>query len=136
LFNVQSLTPLARLVRVTRQLSSDNYVTQRQALQLLSTLLLRRSNYHMMVSVINDGDLLKLTMNLLRGRTKNIQYEAFHVFKIFVANPRKSDAVARVLKRNLIKLIAFLRKFQSDKDEQDPLFAKEKQDAIARLDKL
>jgi len=54
-------------------------------------------------------------MNLLRANTKAIQFEAFHVFKIFVANPKKSPSIVEILLRNKERLIEFLRKFQTDK---------------------
>ena len=39
-------------------------------------------------------------MTLLRDSSSSIQYEAFHVFKIFVANPHKDERVLDVLLRN------------------------------------
>ena len=41
-----------------------------------------------------------------------MQFEAFHVFKVFVANPRKPDDVKQILVANRDKLIAYLEKFQ------------------------
>lgn len=35
-----------------------------------------------MTKYITNADNLKLLMNLLRDKSKNIQYEAFHVFKV------------------------------------------------------
>jgi calcium binding protein 39 len=100
-------------------LSSDNYVTKRLALKLLAELLLCRDNFAVMMKFINITDHLKAVMALLKGSTKAIQIEAFHVFKIFVANPRKADAIKVLLYRNRTKLIDFLTKFQKDKpDEQ------------------
>jgi hypothetical protein len=32
-------------------------------------------------------------MNALRDRSRSIQFEAFHIFKIFVANPNKHPEV-------------------------------------------
>ncbi len=68
-----------------------------------------------MMRYINEPENLKIMMNLLRGNTKAIQFEAFHVFKIFVANPKKSQPVVEILVRNRKKLIEFLQKFQKDK---------------------
>jgi calcium binding protein 39 len=39
-------------------------------------------------------------MNLLKDDSRNIQFEAFHVFKVFVANPHKPEAIAEILQRN------------------------------------
>lgn len=36
-----------------------------------------------MTKYIADAENLKLMMNLLRDKSRNIQFEAFHVFKVF-----------------------------------------------------
>ncbi len=54
-------------------------------------------------------------MNLLRDPSRNIQLEAFHVFKVFVANPNKPKPILDILKRNKTKLIAFLNAFHTDR---------------------
>jgi len=61
---------------------SPNYVTKRQSIKLLGEILLDRANYNIMLAYVDSPDHLKLTMNLLRDKSKNIQYEAFHVFKV------------------------------------------------------
>jgi calcium binding protein 39 len=116
-------------------LQSRNYVTKRQSLKLLGELLLNRSNFNIMIKYINSPENLKIMMNLLRGTTKAIQFEAFHVFKIFVANPKKSPPVLDILSRNKKKLIEFLTKFQKDKAEDDQ-FAEEKNTLLATLAQL
>lgn len=115
-------------------LESQNYVTKRQSLKLLGELLLDRSNFKVMMKYINDPANLKIMMNLLRGTTKAIQFEAFHVFKIFVANPQKSQPVADILTRNRDKLIEFLQRFQTNKDDEQ--FAEEKRILLSALQKL
>lgn len=84
-----------------RLLNSENYVTKRQSLkvwiylafvtfdsvlcmyvQLLGELLLDRHNFTTMNHYISNPDNLKLMMNLLRDPSRNIQFEAFHVFKV------------------------------------------------------
>jgi calcium binding protein 39 len=115
-------------------LQSRNYVTKRQSLKLLGELLLNRSNFNIMMKYINDPNNLKIMMNLLRGNTKAIQFEAFHVFKIFVANPKKSKPVVEILVRNRKKLIEFLKKFQKDKEDEQ--FNDEKSILLQTLEKL
>lgn len=83
---------------------------------------------------INSAENLKIMMNLLRGNTKAIQFEAFHVFKIFVANPKKSPPILDILIRNKKKLIEFLMKFQKEKD--DDQFNEEKNTLLATLNQL
>lgn len=63
-------------------LHSDNYVTRRQSLKLLGELLLDRYNFTVMTRYISNPDNLKLMMNMLREKSRNIQFEAFHVFKV------------------------------------------------------
>jgi calcium binding protein 39 len=61
---------------------SSNYVTKRQSLKLLGEILLDRANYSIMTRYIASEANLKLMMNFLRDRSRNIQFEAFHVFKV------------------------------------------------------
>jgi len=82
---------------------------------LLGEILLDRANYNIMTAYVDSPDHLKLCMNLLRDKSKNVQYEAFHVFKVFVANPKKSPAVENLLLRNREQLLRFLPKFHEDR---------------------
>lgn len=61
---------------------SSNYVTKRQSLKLLGEILLDRTNFNVMTKYISNEANLKMMMNLLRDKSKNIQFEAFHVFKV------------------------------------------------------
>ena len=88
-----------------RLLNSENYVTRRQSLkvcqplcaslgllpllcvQLLGELLLDRHNFTVMSRYISSPDNLKLMMNMLRDHSRNIQFEAFHVFKVLGLSP-------------------------------------------------
>ncbi len=63
-------------------LNSENYVTRRQSLKLLGELLLDRHNFTVMTRYISNPDNLKLMMNMLKEKSRNIQFEAFHVFKV------------------------------------------------------
>ena len=100
-------------------ISSQNYVTKRQSLKLLGEILLDRSNFAVMTRYISDAENLKMAMILLRDRSSLIQYEAFHVFKILVANPNKGSRVLEMLLKNQQKLIEFISTFQNEKpDEQ------------------
>ncbi|KPP62415.1 calcium-binding protein 39-like [Scleropages formosus] len=100
-------------------LHSENYVTKRQSLKLLGELLLDRHNFTIMTKYISKPENLKLMMNLLRDKSRNIQFEAFHVFKVFVANPNKTQPILDILLKNQTKLIEFLSKFQSDRTEDE-----------------
>ena len=99
---------------------SNSYVVKRQSIKLLGELLLDRSNYTVMTAYVDSGEHLKICMNLLRDERKMVQYEGFHVFKVFVANPHKSVAVQKILIMNRDKLLTFLSTFLEDRmdDEQ------------------
>jgi calcium binding protein 39 len=97
-------------------ISSGNYVTKRQSLKLLGEILLDRANFNVMTRYIAEEGNLKLMMNMLRDKSKNIQFEAFHVFKVFVANPKKPPQIETILRRNKDKLLVFLKSFHNDKE--------------------
>ncbi|XP_054453317.1 calcium binding protein 39, like 1 [Anoplopoma fimbria] len=113
-------------------LHSENYVTKRQSLKLLGELLLDRHNFTVMTKYISRAENLKLMMNLLRDNSRNIQFEAFHVFKVFVANPNKTQPVLDILLKNQAKLVEFLGHFQTDRSE-DEQFCDEKNYLIKQI---
>ncbi|KAG9397330.1 Mo25-like [Carpediemonas membranifera] len=119
-------------------LLSENYVTRRQSVKLLAEMLLDQANFALMKKYIADADNLKLMMKLLIDPNKSIQFEAFHVFKVFVANPKKSESegVMSILTKNKDKMIAYLSDFQNDRDGQDDQFKDEKQLLIRELKRL
>eukprot|EP00127_Corallochytrium_limacisporum_P004736 Clim_evm90s172 gene=Clim_evmTU90s172 len=121
--------------KLTHLLASENYVTRRQSLKLLGELLLDRQNFNIMTKYISNPDNLKLMMNLLRDKSRNIQFEAFHVFKVFVANPNKPKPIMDILLKNRTKLIEFLSKFHEDRSE-DEQFNDEKQYLIKQIKAL
>eukprot|EP00897_Mesotaenium_endlicherianum_P009910 jgi/Mesen1/8948/ME000554S08418 len=115
-------------------LQSDNYVTRRQSLKLLGEILLDRENVSIMMRFIGEVHNLRQMMILLKDDSKNIQFEAFHVFKVFVANPNKTDAVRTTLSRNRERLISFLHQFSNDKEDEQ--FEEEKSVLIRELEHL
>ncbi|XXQ36656.1 Calcium-binding protein 39-like [Plasmodiophora brassicae] len=115
-------------------IQSPNYVTKRQSLKLLGEILLDKKNYAVMIRYINDPVNLRIMMNLLRVPSKTIQFEAFHVFKVFIANPKKSQPVLDIIVLNRDRLIDFLKTFQSDKD--DDQFVEEKNLLLATLSRI
>ncbi|KAK9710516.1 Hym1p [Basidiobolus ranarum] len=106
-------------------LLSPSYVTKRQSLKLLSEILLNRANFQVMTKFIGFPENLKMIMNLLRDPSKNIQIEAYHVFKIFVANPNKALPVAEILKKNQDKLMVYLSNLSNNRND-DEQFNEEK----------
>ncbi|XP_020580233.1 putative MO25-like protein At5g47540 [Phalaenopsis equestris] len=98
-------------------ISSTNYVTVRQAIKLLGEMLLDRSNSPVMIRYVNSKDNLILPMNLLRHESKSIQKEAFHVFKLFVANENKPAEIGTILMTNKNKLLRLLGEFKLEKED-------------------
>jgi len=88
-------------------------------LQLLGELLLTPGNVEPMMRYIADVEHLKLIMNLLRDPSRSIQYEAFHLFKVFVANPAKPAPIAEILSKNSERLLRFLSDFQTDREDAE-----------------
>ncbi|KAI0557302.1 Armadillo-like helical domain containing protein [Gracilaria domingensis] len=99
-------------------LQSTNYVTRRQSLKLLGEMLLERANYRIMTHYIASSGNLRVVMNLLLDNRRNIQFEAFHVFKIFVANPKKPPEVEHILRRNKERMLSYLTDFLSDREDE------------------
>ncbi|OQD93754.1 hypothetical protein PENSOL_c030G08448 [Penicillium solitum] len=114
---------------------SDSYVTKRQSIKLLGEILLDRANYNVMMAYVESGDNLKLCMKLLRDDRKMVQYEGFHVFKVFVANPTKSVPVQRILINNRDRLLRFLPKFLEDRTDDDQ-FTDEKSFLVRQIELL
>ena len=117
-------------------LSSGNYVCLVQLLSLLSDLLVVRKNRKVMVAYVSEKANLMVIMKLLRHKSASIAYEAFHVFKIFVANPAKPERVQYVFTQNSKKLIKFMKKFQKERDTDEPEFAEAKTRVIDSLKEM
>ena len=66
----------------TTLILSNNHVTKRQTLKLLGEILLDQAYFNVMTRYIANEANLKIIMNLLRDNRNNIQFEAFHVFKV------------------------------------------------------
>lgn len=116
-------------------LDSTNYVTRRLSLKLLGELLLRPDNKPVMLRYVNDVENLKSIMNGLKDSSKSIQFEAFHVFKVFVFHVDKSQAVVDVLRQNRTKLLKYLQGFQLERAEEKG-FQEEKSIVQGVLEKL
>ncbi|ONK76283.1 uncharacterized protein A4U43_C03F25990 [Asparagus officinalis] len=102
----------------SKLLSSPNYITRRQAIKLLGDILLDRSNAAVMMRYVSSKDNLMILMNLLRESSKNIQIEAFHVFKLFVANQNKPPEIITILVANKNKLLRLFNDFKLEKEDE------------------
>lgn len=86
-----------------------------QSLKLLGDLLMERNNVRIMVQYVGEVKNLMLVMNLLKDPSRTIEFEAFHVFKVFVANPRKPGRIKEILITNKEKLLRYLSTFLAEK---------------------
>jgi len=87
----------------------DDYAKQRQALRLLGEILLHSAYTAVMVEYVSEVRFLQIQMNLLRDPSTSIKVGAFHVFKIFVANPNRPARVQKILRKNRSGLMRLLR---------------------------
>eukprot|EP01025_Chloroclados_australasicus_P026335 TRINITY_DN2614_c0_g1_i1.p1 TRINITY_DN2614_c0_g1~~TRINITY_DN2614_c0_g1_i1.p1 ORF type:complete len:347 (-),score=39.71 TRINITY_DN2614_c0_g1_i1:374-1414(-) len=105
--------------RYTKLMCSENFVTRVQSLKLLGELMTAKENVQVTVQYVSDVKNLVLIMNLLKDEARTIQFEAFHVFKVFVANPKKARPIVEVLVNNKQKLLKYLEDFHNDRiDDQ------------------
>lgn len=89
-------------------LKHGDYVAKRQSIKILSTMILGRGFSQLMTTYISNPENLKLIMLLLNDSSKNLQLEAFNIFKVFVANPNKPKSVCDILLANREKLVKFV----------------------------
>nr|AFK34649.1 unknown [Medicago truncatula] len=117
-------------------LTSPNYVTRRQSIKLLSDFLLESPNAQIMKRYILEVRFLKVMMTLLTDSSKNIQLSAFHIFKIFVANPNKPRDVKIILGKNKGKLLELLHNLSPGKGSEDEQFEEEKEFIIKEIERI
>jgi len=91
--------------KFTDSARARSYVTARQGLRLLGEMLLAPEFSKVMRRYSSDVNALMITMNFLRDDSKLIKLGAFHVFKVFVANPQKTAKIDQILRRNKAKLL-------------------------------
>lgn len=118
----------------SKLLESPNYITRRQAVKLLGDILLDRSNAAVMVRYVSSRDNLRILMNLLREPSKNIQLDAFHVFKLFVANQNKPSDIVNILVANRNKILRFFAGFKIDRE--DEAFEADKAQVVKEISEL
>ncbi|XP_027150848.1 calcium-binding protein 39 isoform X3 [Coffea eugenioides] len=72
----------------------------------------------------------------LKDSSKNIQILAFHIFKVFVANPNKPREIKVILSKNHEKLLALLHDLSPGKGGEDEQFEEEKEMIIKEIERL
>lgn len=104
---------------------SREYVPQRHGLRLLNQLFSLKELSKVMTMFSSSSEYLKIFMNLITSHLNTTSFEAFHIFKLFVANPKKSPKIQKILFKNRDKIVQFLIHFQTSRT--DPQFISDKQ---------
>lgn len=89
----------------------DNYVTKRQSVRLLLELVMQKLNQQFLMHYFDNASLLKIIMLLLSDKLKNVQLEGFHIFKFFVAKPKKAQKILDILIKNRDNFLRFFESF-------------------------
>lgn len=113
----------------------DNYVTKRQSVRLLAELVLQKQNQYFLNKYFDDTNNLKMVMMLLSDKLKNLRVEGFHIFKFFVAKPKKSPKIQDILARNRDNFLAFFDNFDFS-SFNDPNLIEERDYIISEIEKL
>ena len=94
-------------------MTSKDHFTVKQTVKLVQNVLFdpRKATFNSMLTYVGDARNLKVAMNLLRDDATTIQFEGFHLFKVFVLNPNCPSKVKCVLARNKDKMVKYLRVF-------------------------
>jgi calcium binding protein 39 len=109
--------------RLHATLVETNYAPCRQTLKLLGEIIMTFDDFQ--DTYLKDERNLITMMKLMVSTYKNISMEAFHIFKLFVAQEEKPEPILKILRNNSEKLVQFLgdlldgiedREIQQEKD--------------------
>ncbi len=117
-------------------LRSDEYVVRRHATKVMCRTLTIPEHFDTMMRYVSSKSHLKIWMNLLRDDSDQVQLDAFHVFKLFVANPQMPKDVDHTLTTNGKRLISFLNRFHDKSHSVDEDFFAEKSMIIDHIKKM
>jgi calcium binding protein 39 len=113
----------------------DNYVVIRQSLSILSGLLLDRQFMDSMLQFVINEEYLKSVLVLLGNDSKVVRYEAFHVFKIFAANPNKPPKIAKLLGQNKSRIVKILDHIENDRLD-DIEFRQDRKAVVMKIESI
>jgi len=98
---------------------SKNYIIRRLSLKLLGELLLDRNYVTFTILFVSNKTNLINVMRLLIDSSAAIQFESFHVLKVFVIIPNKTKENSRILYQNKTKLIQLIESIGMQKNDSD-----------------
>ena len=116
-------------------IGNGDYVTIRQCLSILSCILLDRQVMTIMIKFVNNENYLKIVLKIFNNESKLIHFENFQIFKIFAANPNKTQKNSKILFKNKNKIFKILNFIESDRLD-DNEFKSDKNAVMAKLDSL
>ena len=108
------------------------YVTVRQGASLLSSLVLDRAYVSVMLQIVQNTDMLKTVLMLLSNKSRVIELEAFHVLKVFIANPRKNPPIKQILAKNAPRIVKILERIEEARSD-DKEFLADKRVVVNKL---
>lgn len=115
-------------------LCSDEYVVRRHATKIMYHILVLPYHAETMLQYSSSKVNLKIWMNLLRDDSEQVQLDAFHVFKLFVANPHMPEDVKHTLTMNRHRMVDFLSPFLAKHNDEN--FVTDKSIVIGQLKRL
>lgn len=119
---------------MNKLMQSSNYVVKRQSVRLLLEIVLQKSNKSFLYKYFDDSNNLKLIMLLLNDKSKNLQIEAFDIFKFFIVKPKKSQKVLDILIKNKQNFLNFFKNFDIQTNNSNLI--DEKDFVLAEIEKL
>jgi hypothetical protein len=117
-------------------LRSKQYITVRQALRGMHDILQSKQHFKFLIRYVNDPAQLHVILRSLFGKTQSTKLEAFAIFRIFVANPKKQQGVIDSMVEHMDRILALLDSLEVPKGLSTPGFQRSKLDCITRLKKL
>ncbi|KAA3455683.1 Calcium-binding 39 [Gossypium australe] len=126
------------------------YILEVRYLKIMMTLLRVHSNFNfsmiwLVFIDLNHPSAVLMLLELesmgygyaqnFQDSSKNIQISAFHIFKVFVANPNKPREIKIILAKNHEKLLELLNSL-SGKGAEDEQFEEEKELIIKEIEKV
>jgi calcium binding protein 39 len=106
-------------IQFKQLLSSPNYLVQLNFLPVLIKFITLPECRSLFLRYLTDVENLQLIMVLLKSNSRRVVAQAYSVFKLFVINPRRTDAISSALKKNKVKLCHFLKDLSLDDSEPD-----------------
>mmetsp|Transcript_220 Transcript_220/g.340 ORF Transcript_220/g.340 Transcript_220/m.340 type:complete len:319 (-) Transcript_220:182-1138(-) len=114
-------------------IANDAYHVKRFSLKLLSKILEAREHFGTMVKFVSLESNLKILIENMCDEDEKTQYLSFHVFKFFVANPRRTRQINAILRTSKRALLDRLLRMQRQGERQ---YGKELPLVIDRLREL